>query len=328
MRSVRKTGKLIKRILRSNRDFACCISGGEGEGKTALETWLMICTDPAFRFLRNMIFLPTESEITKKIYNLKQYSCIGADEAMKALYKRNWNSKERKKLNVLFSRCRKKNLAIFFAIPNFWDLDPYYIGHRIRMWIYVVERGHALVFLKDDNPFTDDKWHRKDNMKTINRYTRGRAVIPTGLLVEAMKKTQNYAYEIYFPDLPPEIWEVYNELAMKFFKEEEETTDDEKTKALNLKIENAVVILSKKGWKRRMISTLFNMSVNAVTKILEKNDALPSKLKADESRVLDDAVKEIMDAQAVKVKEPEVMPSEVKVDMPDEQRNILKEVFG
>lgn len=336
LKSLRKFCNLIKKIQMKDLDVCIGVSGEEGVGKSFLGIWIMIMLDKRFKFLRNMILMPTEDEVKKKIMELPRYSPISLDEAMKVLYKRGWQGKERKMLNILFSMVRKRNLTFLLTLPNFWDLDSYFVQHRIRMWIHVVSRGHALVFVKDDNIFIDDRWHRKDNMKLINRYTKGRILINKDLMGEALKRSKNFAFEITFPDLPEDIKEVYNGLAEQYFKEYNEFSDnsgeEDKVKIFRAKIENACEILIRKGWKKKAVATLFNMSMSTLDHTLKSRNAMPMKLQKETQMNIDEALNKLVATEESlhkkEVIDEKPMPSEIIADIPKEQRDILKEVFG
>lgn len=337
---VKSVAKIIRKVQKQDKDMVVGVSGGEGIGKSTLIILLMIMLDRKFKFSRNLIFMPTEELIKKSIYKLPKKTPLSFDEAMKSFYKRDWQKKERKALNVLFSVVRKRNLAFFFAIPNIWDLDSYYLQHRIKMWIYVVERGKALIFLRDDNPFEDDCWHRKENKKVVNRALKGKVMVSPQVMANALKKSKNFAYEMTFPDLPEKMKETYVRKAEEEFEkiEGEEDVENDKTKLYRLKIEKATEFLYRKGWTQLSLSKLFDYSVSTIVQILKKRKATKKHLMLEQKELDKEVVDMLKDSDSKKNKIEFDKESNVLEKIKDSEsdgqkgseteRNVINEVFG
>jgi len=192
--------RIMKEALRNDLDSVCSIGGTEGCGKSTLSIHLSRMLDDKFTLKRNVIFQPTIKNVTKTIYGLPKYSPVDVDEAMRTMYKRNWMTSDSRIQAIIFSICRKQNKPVFLNIPNFFDLDSYYRNHRVRVWIYIPERGLAMVMMKDPSPFIKDPWHKDQNQKIIEKYT-GRKRFDMKELERALRNTRNYVYEFKFPDL-------------------------------------------------------------------------------------------------------------------------------
>lgn len=206
--------KIIQESLKTDLDSVVAVGGIEGSGKSTLSILLCRKLDDKFRLDRNVIFQPTVSVVTKKIYGLPRYSPISIDEAMRTMYKRNFATTESKTQALIFSMCRKQNKPIFLNIPNFFDLDSYYRNHRVRVWIFIPKRGLAMVLMKDPSPFIADPWHQKENQKIMERIMK-KDKFNIGKLIQALRTTRNYVYEFEFPDLDDKTKILYKHYADK-----------------------------------------------------------------------------------------------------------------
>lgn len=200
--------KIIKESLRTDRDAVCAIGGSEGSGKSTLAIHLSRKLDDKFTLKRNVIFQPTIQNVTNTIYGLPKYSPVDVDEAMRTMYKRNFMTSDARVQAIIFSICRKENKPVFLNIPNFFDLDAYYRNHRVRVWLFVPERGLAMVLMKDPSPFISDPWHKDENQRIIEKLTR-KSKFNIKSLESALRQTRNYVYEFEFPDLDPKTKALY-----------------------------------------------------------------------------------------------------------------------
>lgn len=212
-------GKVLKRHIKTDRDYILACSGFEGEGKSACVVQIGMeinrCTtaEEKENFLKNnIVYDPKTSEFISKVNKAKKYSVIIVDEAHELLYKRNYNTKERKDLNTLFSKIRKKNLIIIFCIPDFFDLDKYFRNWRIKTWIYVPTRGIGIVLKKSNSPFSEDKWEQKRNQKIIDRLedtkNKGQLLNKTEIIF-ALRKLKSHGLDFAFNDFDPVVKEKY-----------------------------------------------------------------------------------------------------------------------
>jgi hypothetical protein len=216
------------------------ITKNTGKSAFAIEMAMKIkgveTTEDKLKFMEyNVIYDPSSHDFFEKITNCKNYEVFVIDEAMSALYKRNYGTGDIKKLNILFSKIRKKNLILFMCIPDFYDLDKYYRQHRVKTWFFVPIRGLVLVFKKSNSPFAEDKWEQKRNQKMIDSLeemqNQGKLFGKTDMVL-ALRKSKSYGLEFTFGDFDPairEIYEKYKEQGGPTPKNVEETMDN-KTK--------------------------------------------------------------------------------------------------
>ncbi len=269
---------LIRNHTKNDYDYVVCCSGPEGEGKSATVINLAIqvmglkTRKRKLKFIReNIIYDPTGKDLVNKINSAKDGSVIIIDEAMGAIYKRNYNSAIQKTLNILFSKIRRKNLVIFFCIPDFFDTDKYFRQHRIKSWFYSAMRGLCVVFKKSNSPFSEDKWYQRANQRAIEMVEMddlGNKLANKSEIVKILRRIKNYGIEFKTNDFDPDIKETY--LQYKEWggtKPPEDNPEDQLEKLPAFK-KNASIELYKKmkklGLKDREIiadiSTIFKMA--------------------------------------------------------------------
>jgi len=244
---------------------------------------MMAIQDKKFDVERNTIFMPNEEEVKEKMISLPRFSAISLDEAMKVLYKRGWQSKERRQLNILFSTCRKRNLGFYFAIPNFWDLDSYYREHRVKLWIFIPVRGYAMVLVRDDNPYAEDPWHRKQNQTIINKASRYGIIMEKNQLISTIRKVKNCKYEFTFPDLPEPVKHKYLLLTkIKTIEYENEGSEEklsDKAKIYQERMKDAIAKLVIKGFTRKELSEMFGYSLPQIATIIRDKKVRRTDIK-------------------------------------------------
>jgi len=293
--------KLMKKHIAGDRDYIICASGFEGEGKSRmvnqLGTELARCKteEQKLHFLKsNVIYDPTGGELIKVLKNIKSKSILLVDEAQKLLYKRNYNTSERKNLNILFSTIREKNLIVIFCIPDFYDLDVYFRNWRVKTWIYIPIRGLAVVFKKSNSPFSKDKWEQKKNQKIIEHFedikNDGRLLGKTDIIY-ALRKLKSYGFEFGFDDWDSkavkDMYHKYKDWGRTVPPEEndeEEKTEYEK----NVKIAQELFL---KGSTTQEISDLLGKSISSirdyVRPVRNKKDVEEVKDEYNESDVVE-----------------------------------------
>ena len=168
--TLRQLGKDIrKERLEKDGDASIGICGGEGVGKSDVQCQLGLAIDPKhFDVEQNIVYSPSHEMVREKIMNvLPPLSAFGIDEAITVAYKRLFQAKSQIFMNVAYTQCRDHNIASLFCMPDFFDFDKYWRDHRLCLWIQLLDRGHGVIFSKDWNPFTTDKWNIKYNEKFI-----------------------------------------------------------------------------------------------------------------------------------------------------------------
>ncbi len=216
--------KALKNRINNDFDAVIVFSGEEGIGKSACAYHFGKALDKQFDIERNILFQPTTKEMKDKITQLPKYSFIDVDEAIKVLYKLNWNDKRQKYLNELYSICREYNMITGLCIPRFTDLNEFFRNHRTLLWIHVYARGKAMVFKADANPFNKDPFHIKENSKKLIDMTKRNKQGVFFKITDAdvnkyFSKLAGYLASFTFDDFPKEEKKRYKELKIKYSKE-------------------------------------------------------------------------------------------------------------
>ena len=115
-----------------------------------------------------------------------EYSSILADEIISMFFKRNWQDADQIDGIELFNKCRDRHHFVQGNLPNFQDLDSG-VFSNVTFWIHVHRRGIAWVFQQDDNPFTSDKWHMRNNEKSFRKH-------------KSPYRCAGFVCELHFPD--------------------------------------------------------------------------------------------------------------------------------
>ena len=140
------------------------------------------------------------------IVKLPKYSIVDVDEAIKILYKLQWYSDISIFLNIIYALCRRENKISTLDMPRFKDFNEYFRNWRIKLWIHVIERGVAIIFIKHWSPFIDDPWLMKLNQKNIDIQMKNKKTlaVPLNEQLRILRKSPNYLMEVAFPALTKE----------------------------------------------------------------------------------------------------------------------------
>lgn len=267
-----------------DKDLAIVVTGAEGDGKSALSLGIGYAIDPLFDLDRNVLFSPTVQTIKDKIYNLPPYSVIDADEAIKILYKLNWQSKGQKFLNTVYTLCRNQNKISLFNIPRLTDANEYFRNHRLKIWIHIVDpisnqkkEGHAVLMSKSWNPVTIDPWGLKVfEAKMTKERKHGKQDVHYTLddKIALFSELPSFVDVIKFKWVDAKIWAEYNRLKDLNSIKDQDVLEDDKTVLELAKVNKRVVlcvkIFMKMGYKKAKIARLFKVHVQTVTNWLKK----------------------------------------------------------
>lgn len=203
---VKQFARVVREHIREDYDCVIAVTSiFEGEGKSTLcEELSSEIGKDLYDMEKNTLFNPKIEQIKDQVLNLPKYSVINADEAIKILYKLRWYDKMSIFLNQLYALARYKNLVSLFAMPRYRDFTEYFRNHKIKFWIHIIDRGHAVVFVKDWNPFTKDPWHMDENDKIIrtHRWKFKSNIITTQDKINILKRCQNFMGYLTFDDMP------------------------------------------------------------------------------------------------------------------------------
>ncbi len=270
---------------KSDKDLAVVVTGAEGDGKSAFSLGLGYKIDPLFELERNVLFSPTVETIKDKIYNLPPYSVIDADEAIKILYKLNWQSKGQKFLNTVYTLCRSQNKISLFNIPRISDANEYFRNHRMKIWIHIVDpinnkkkEGHGVLMSRSWNPVTTDPWGLKVfEMKMAKERKYGKKDVNYDLdeKISLFSELPSFVDTIKFTWIDSKIWADYEKLKeLHSIKDEDNIEQDKallKISGLNQKYLISVKTFMKLGYTKQSISRLFGVHVNSINSLIRRD---------------------------------------------------------
>jgi len=272
--------KMAKRRLRQDYDLVAAITGGEGIGKSTLAIRLGMLIDPKFDLENNIIYIPNYEQIVKKVtVGLPRFSVVLVDEAVKVMYKRRWQFKPQIFLNQIYAICRKENKATLLCMPNFSDFDKFFRQHRIMIWIHILKRGKAVMFMRDWSPFAKDVWWVEANQKLIEKYMRKRKIIDQRFedKIRVMRKSRNFMGEFNYDPLPKEMEDKYRELNAGYRLEMPTLTPDSamKEKYRRALGDACVLLCNRFGLTQTEVGKAIDMSQRTVSRLLEERQKRP-----------------------------------------------------
>lgn len=132
-----------------------------------------------------------DGEREEKKGQLPVFSAVQADEMLHMFHNRNFSDTDQIEAIEVFNMCRDRHLFVGGNLPVFFQLDKQ-LRAIFNFYIYIPKRGVAWVFIPEENPFSDDPWNAKENMK-IFRNNRGKPY-----------NCSNYLCTVHFNDWEPE----------------------------------------------------------------------------------------------------------------------------
>lgn len=130
----------ISQTLKQDDDFLVLGVGKEGVGKSTFMIQLACAVDPTF-CLERILF--NHKRLFSLVRTLPKGSAILLDEGAIMLHAREASTKGNIQVSKVLMMARQRCLAVFIAIPSFWDADSFIRRHRARALIEVTERGKA-----------------------------------------------------------------------------------------------------------------------------------------------------------------------------------------
>lgn len=272
----------IEKRQAEDYDNLVAISGKRGKGKSTLSIQLLLHKlKKDFNFKHNIAY--TQQQSLDKLLLSKKRDSISLDEGIRAFYKRNWNKTDQKELMVLMNEIRFKQLFCLINAPDIFDLDKD-LRKLIEIWILVVKKGYAMIFLHDENAFNSDPWHIVENQKIIKKYYK---TVRDGIdkLMEGYRHSINYVGEFKFDKLPPEIEKEYKKQSEnyktqlgKIIHRKNTSIKEEKNKKLIEQRNKLIALIFKKQNNlniknseiARTIGTEIDMTERNIKEILQK----------------------------------------------------------
>lgn len=207
--------ELLKERLDNNFDCSVAITGEKGIGKSTLAIQIARAINgESFDLRKHVIFNPEFSELEKAIRIFPPKTALVIDEAIKVTYKLDFMKKEQKEFNKMLTLARKHYKVLLFCIPHFVDMSSFMKKTEIVLWFYILKRGKAFVFVKDQNPFIDDPWHFKENLKIIQKFRKN--IFDLDGLEKGLRHCVNYAGEFSFEKLEGTLEKEYERVKLTF----------------------------------------------------------------------------------------------------------------
>jgi len=114
--------KIRKRLLKSNKNWLCCVCGGTGSGKSYGAIKLASLIDPNFS-IDNVVFNSEDFMTLLNSGRLERGSVIIWDEAGVGMAAREWYTISNKAINYVFQTFRHMNIGVIMTTPSFDYLD-------------------------------------------------------------------------------------------------------------------------------------------------------------------------------------------------------------
>lgn len=221
--------RTIRKRQRNDWQPVIAITGKTRIGKTSLTLILDFLIDFNFSLHKNMLLIPDSDTIEKEFHNLKQYAVYHIDEAIRGTYKMDFQSPILKSLVKLYNTDAYKNICTFLLIPSFSSLSKDFRNTIVDFHIHIYDRGKAIMFIKDEDKDIEDPWHTKENTLIKDKYLKRYSLISRtpDRILEAEKRTKNYAFAFEFPDLKKIDPKTYNEYVALKIKSREELAKKE-----------------------------------------------------------------------------------------------------
>jgi len=266
------------RLKYEDKDFLLAISSScrRRMGKSTLGWQLLKKVCPKFKPEKNIGF--SRESIIQLIRNLEKGGGLMADEAVNAVFNRDFYMQKQKLLLKILDMYGDKNLFVIMIIPDFWSFDKH-IRALFDMRIDITKRGLAAVYLPVIHPYISDPWLKYENEKIAKKTSRREI---------DFRKSPNFVGYFYFSDLKTKDKEAY--LKIKGEKRgklnEGEEGEDEKEKKIR-ENRNAIGFLAKlkindkldadliKMWAGELGMTRGNLRNRIYGEIEKQNAALP-----------------------------------------------------
>lgn len=211
---IEKFGRLLLRRTKNDWDIVIAITGEEGSGKSSFGIQLGKAIDKNFNLIRNVAYLPDEKQIKEQFNYLRSYSAYLIDEAISVFHKHMWMSSLQQMLIRMYATERSQNKTTMLCIPRFRDLTENFRNHRVKIWIHIISRGHAIAFAKDQDKDSLDPWHIDESIKKKNKWFGSKQIKDRSIAdyLKFERRAVNYMCDFEFDDLDGETKVEYRRL--------------------------------------------------------------------------------------------------------------------
>jgi hypothetical protein len=265
--------KAIKKRIDIKWDCVFVVDGEEGVGKSSLSILLGYLLDKDFDLDKNIAYLPQTSEVEEKFRSIESKQVLLIDEAIKAFYKLRFMDKMQARINIMYATERKQRKITILCIPRFTDLNEFFRNDRVQFWIHLIDRGHAIAFVKDKiNIFKPDRWHMKEEEKRIGMltYKKKFSEIGTEDCIRVYEKSQLFWFAFSFPELPSEVESRYLELRENYTGNSTEKEEMSKRDRVNKILDIVTTPGGKKLFSIKEIAEMANCTTVTVDKEIRK----------------------------------------------------------
>src|SRR3990167_4051470 len=231
---LRYFAKSIKKRLNNEKDLVIAITGHEeGIGKSSFSILLGFLIDLLhFDLQKNIAYVADSETIKKQFWGIEQGSYLSLDEAIKALYKMDFNSALQKILITMYATERWQRKATGLCISR---LTEQFRNHKVRFWVKIMKRGYAVVHIKDVDDYSDPwklDWERKYRAKHWGNKKVVEISFAERMNMERAKST--YLIEFRIPELPRVVFGAYEAIKREQHNDDA-NKDDETARMMKLK---------------------------------------------------------------------------------------------
>ena len=288
--------KQIKSRRQKDFDLVVCVSSqDEGGGKSTFANEIVMlnnglkldqimdwegCQDKIKRQLDQFVVYDSNyRSVEKSLLTLPENSAFNVDEAMKAMYKRQFQNRQQIYLNTVFTCARKRHMVTLLCIPSLFDLDPYFRKRRVLLWAQVLWRnidtrtGKVLLSIRDWSPYAPDPWWMKENQNLIEQLCPTKRVLDfdPDIKLDVLRKTRNYFADFDFSALPEPAHEYYKELNKQRLTYNDSDDPATRAKMYRDSLTEAVALLYKsEKLNHQDIADNLGLSTSLVQKLLRE----------------------------------------------------------
>lgn len=200
---------LLNRNL-ANFDSMVLITGIKGVGKSSfginiIRYWCKLLGIP-FRMSDYIAY--TNAQVQYSIKKLRPFSPILADEAIRFASAADWAKAENKELKRTLGQIRTKHLLFVLCFPlKISKLESNYLESYVNYWVHVFQRGHAALFVRDENP-ESDSW-RLRSFRDIGSFTE---FTSPERVRGKLEKHPNFWTTLRYPKVAPTVYKKYMRL--------------------------------------------------------------------------------------------------------------------
>ncbi len=200
----------LKGMQDNDYDVLIGVSSFKGFGKSTFS--MQVCRYYIAKYMKEIKYNVRDFnafdnyEVHDKINKLPEFSPFNCDEAVRFAMAEDFMRTESKEMKKAFTQIRTKHHIITFNIPDIWWIDKKYREGMMTIWIHIVAKGYAVMFLPDLRPGVNDRWHRKDLLEILKPFS---FFTPIEKIMPSFRKMPTYHDEFAFPKIPTDIYEHY-----------------------------------------------------------------------------------------------------------------------